>query len=113
MRGKEVFDHFLVGQTLVAFHGDPVTAYSSKMDIWSNDKLYSNIFDDNLTAEHIIFVYSLSKTIDQIKLELQQKKRNKNIVTNELEWLEYLGKRGSRILLLSVLLYFLRRVLYV
>lgn len=103
VRGKEVFDHFLVGQTLVAFHGDPVTAYSSKMDIWSNDKLYSNIFDDNLTAEHIIFVYSLSKTIDQIKLELQQKKRNKNIVTNELEWLEYLGKRGSRILLLSVI----------
>lgn len=103
VRGKEAFDHFLVGQTLVAFHGDPVTAYSNKVDIWSNDKLYGSIFDDNLTAEHIIFVYSLSKAIDQVKFDLGQKKRNATITDNELKNLDYLGKRGARILLLSAI----------
>ena len=104
IRGKEVFDHFLVGQMLMAFHGEPVTAYDNKAEIWNNDKLYGDIFDDNLTAEHIIFVYSLSKTIDQLKTDLTQKKRNGNIINkNESEWIEYFRKRGSRILLLSAI----------
>ena len=103
VRGKEVFDHFLVGQMLMAFHGDPVTAYDNKVEIWSNDKLYGDVFDDNLTAEHIILVYSLSKTIDQIKVDLTSKKRIDNISSSELEWLEYFGNRGSRILLLSTI----------
>lgn len=59
---------------LMAFHSDPVTAYDNKVEIWSNDKLYGDVFDDNLTAEHIILVYSLSKTIDQIKVDLTSKK---------------------------------------
>lgn len=103
VRGKEVFDHFLVGQMVMAFHGEPVIAYDNKVEIWSNDKLYSEIFDDNLTAEHIILVYSLSKTIDQLKTDLTQKKRSNNISSVETEWLDYFGNRGSRILLLSTI----------
>ena len=103
VRGKEVFDHFLVGQTLMAFHGDPVCAYDNKVEIWGNDKLYAEVFDDNLTAEHIILVYSLSKTIDQLKTDLTSKKRNGNISNIESEWLDYFGNRGSRILLLSTI----------
>lgn len=103
VRGKEVFDHFLVGQTLMAFHGSPVTAYDNKVEIWGNDKLYAEVFDDNLTAEHIILVYSLSKTIDQLKTDLTLKKRNCNISNIESEWLDYFGNRGSRILLLSTI----------
>lgn len=103
VRGKEVFDHFLVGQMLMAFHGKPVIAYDNKIEIWSSDKLYAEIFDDNLTAEHIILVYSLSKTIDQLKTDLTQKKRIGNISSIESEWLDYFGNRGSRILLLSTI----------
>lgn len=101
LRGKEMFDHFLVGQTLMAFHGDPVTAYSSKTEIWNNDKLYGSIFDENLTAEHIILVYSLSKAIDQIKLDLNQKKRINPLNSNEIKNSDFLSRRGGRILLLS------------
>lgn len=103
VRGKEVLDDFLVGQTLLAFHGDPEAAYSSKTEVWSNDKLYGQIFDENLTAEHIILVYSLSKAIDQVKVDLGNKKSQENITDKELKSLDYLAKRGSRILLLSTI----------
>ena len=65
VRNKEVFDPYLVAQTLLAFHGDCVTAYNSKKLIWDEDKEYTNIFSDQLTAEHIIFVYSLGRAIDE------------------------------------------------
>lgn len=103
VRGKEVFDHFLVGQMLTAFHGDPITAYDNKVGIWNSDKLYGEVFEDNLTAEHIILVYSLSKTIDKIKIDLGQKNRIEKISSSEAEHLEFFRKRGSRILLLSAI----------
>lgn len=101
VRGKEVLDHFSVGQALMAFRGEPVTAYGSKVDIWSDDKLYGSIFDENLTAEHIILVYSLSKAIDQVKVYLKQQRQEKKILSKDLKKLEFLRKRGSRVLLLS------------
>ena len=57
-RSKEILDPYIVAQAILAFHGDCVTAYNSKNDLWSNDQLYSSIFPDNLTAKHIIFTYS-------------------------------------------------------
>lgn len=102
-RSREVFDPGIVAQTLLAYNGNPVDAYSSKKDIWDEDKLYASIFNSELSAEHIIFVYSLSKTIDSIKFELQKKKNINQILDNELNQLEFLCKRGSRILLLATI----------
>ena len=103
IRGKEVFDHMLVGQILIAFNGDPVSAYSDKTFIWSDDKTYSSVFNDELTPEHIIFVYSLSKAIDDTKRHLQKKKLEGTILSSEDSSLNFLSRRGSRILLLSVI----------
>lgn len=39
-RLREVFDPDTVAQTLLAFNGNPVDAYSSKREVWSNDGIY-------------------------------------------------------------------------
>ena len=43
-RSREILDPYVVAQSLLSFHGDCVTAYNSKNDLWSNDQLYSSIF---------------------------------------------------------------------
>ena len=98
VRNKEVFDPYLVAQTLVAFHGDCVTAYNSKKVIWDEDKEYGNIFSDQLSAEHIIFVYSLGRAIDEYKIYLKNKKEERTDV-EEGEF-NFLSKRGAKMLLI-------------
>lgn len=58
VRNKEVFDPYLVAQTLLAYHGDCVTAYNSKKIIWDEDKEYTNIFRINF-QRNISFLYIL------------------------------------------------------
>lgn len=96
VRNKEVFDPYLVAQTLLAFHGDCVTAYNSKKLIWDEDKEYTNIFSDQLTAEHIIFTYSLARAIDIYKLDLQVKGEERTEA--EEQQYRFLGKRGAKML---------------
>ena len=102
-RGKEAFDHLLVGQVLKAYNGDPTEAYNEKTNIWREDQMYSSVFVDTLTAEHIIFVYSLSKAIDQIKQDLKEKIKSGVITTPEENQYNFLVKRGTRILLLAAI----------
>ena len=98
IRNKEVFDPYLVAQTLLAFHGDCVKAYNSKKAIWDEDKEYTNIFSDQLSAEHIIFVYSLGRAIDIYKTALQNKAETRTAVENEE--FAFLSKRGAKMLLI-------------
>ena len=97
-RSKEVLDPYVVAQALLAFHGDCVTAYNSKNKLWESDRLYNSIFSENLTAEHIIFTYALSRSIDLYKRELQQKGDDR--IDIEEEQHKYFLKRGSKMLLL-------------
>lgn len=95
-RSKEILDPYIVAQSLLSFHGDCVTAYNSKNDLWSNDQLYSSIFPDNLTAEHIIFTYSLSRAFDVYKLKLQKKADERTEIEEKQH--TYMSKRGSKML---------------
>lgn len=97
-RSKEVLDPYVVAQSLLAFHGDCVTAYNSKTDLWNNDSLYGSIFKENLTAEHIIFIYSLARAIDFYKLQLQQKDPERTTIEN-MQYV-FLSKRGAKMLFL-------------
>lgn len=97
-RNKDVLDHFMVAQSLLAFHGDCVTAYNSRKDLWDDDKLYYAIFTEQLSVEHIIFVYSLARSIDKYKLTLQNKGDMRTV--NEQIQHEFLAKRGSKMLLI-------------
>lgn len=98
VRNKEVFDPYLVAQTLLAFHGDCVTAYNSTKIIWDDDKEYTNIFSDQLLSEHIIFVYSLGRAIDEYKINLKNKKEERTDV-EEGEF-SFLSRRGAKMLLI-------------
>ena len=60
--------------------------------------MYSSIFPENLTAEHIIFTYSLARSIDSYKLDLQQKADSRT--DSEEKQHKYLSKRGSKMLFL-------------
>lgn len=101
VRNKEVFDPYLVSQTVLAYHGDCVTAYNEKKTIWDEDKLYNTVFIDQLTVEHIIYVYSLSRAIDEYKIMLKEKQETRT--DSENEQMLFLSKRGSKMLLISVI----------
>ncbi|MPM10479.1 hypothetical protein SDC9_56811 [bioreactor metagenome] len=110
-RNREVLDPGVVAQILVSYNGNPVDAYSKKREIWKDDNLYASAFNDDLSAEHIIFTYSLSKAIDAVKLDLQRKKSVGITTDMDEEQLAFLSKRGSRILLLSTIVYCLEGLL--
>lgn len=95
-RSKVVLDPYLVAQAILAYHRDCVTAYNSRTDLWSSDRLYSSIFPDQLTAEHIIYTYSLARAIDEYRYELKLKDDERTEV--EEQQYKYLGKRGSKML---------------
>jgi hypothetical protein len=54
---KFTLPSYTVGQSLAAFHGDPVTAYDKKSELWTSEKNYRHIFTDRTTARHIVFCY--------------------------------------------------------
>lgn len=100
IRNREVFDPYLVSQTILAYHGDCVTAYNEKKTIWDEDKLYNTVFIDQLSVEHIIYVYALSRAIDEYKILLKDKKEART--DSENEQMMFLSKRGSKMLLIAV-----------
>ncbi|MFP1763498.1 AIPR family protein [Lonsdalea quercina] len=68
-----------VAQTLIAFHAHPTSAYHRKKDIWDDEGLYKKAFDDTITMNHIIFVYSLNEAISQVKSEFNERYRHNSL----------------------------------
>lgn len=103
-RSKFTLPSYTVGQSLAAFHGDPVTAYDKKSELWTNDKNYRQIFTERTIARHIIFCYSLLSQINQRKLELAQKERKDPSSLTQIEKgsLAFLNKKGANYLLVHV-----------
>ena len=46
IRNNEVFDSYLLSQTVLAYHGDCLTAYNEKKTMWDEDKVYNTVFID-------------------------------------------------------------------
>ena len=99
VRSRTVFDPYLVSQTVLAYHGDCITAYNGRKRIWDEDKLYTQVFDDQLSAKHIIFIYSLSRAIDKCKNELRDKGEGRTDSENQMH--HFLSARGSKMLLIA------------
>lgn len=74
-RSKFTLPSYTVGQSLAAFHGDPVTAYDKKSEIWTSEKNYRNVFTDRTTAKHIVFCYSLLSAINGRKTDLMARQK--------------------------------------
>jgi hypothetical protein len=104
-RSKFTLPSYTVGQSLAAFHGDPVTAYDKKSELWTNEKNYRQIFTDRTTAQHIVFCYSLLTEINDRKLELAKKQKNDPASLTKIEnmSLRFLTKKGASYLLVHVI----------
>lgn len=103
-RTRAMLPSYTVGQVLTAFHGDPLTAYDKKSDIWVNDSLYSHVFNDRTTALHVIFCYSLLEAVTTRQLQLARKAKAGEAMT-EAEQREYafLRQKGANYLLVNAI----------
>jgi hypothetical protein len=95
-RNPNVLPSVTAGQVLAAFHGEPSIAYNDKSKIWDSDRLYSQFFNDQTSAKHILLCYSLMKTIEDLKIELLNP--SGDLLEKQENLLEFLRSRGSIIL---------------
>jgi hypothetical protein len=99
-RNSNILPSVTVGQILAAFHEEPSIAYNEKSKIWESDKLYATFFNEQTTAKHIIYIYTLLKAIEEYKLCLVFKE---NRTQNEENTLALLRSRGAIILLITAI----------
>lgn len=104
-RSKFTLPSYTVGQSLAAFHGDPVTAYDKKSELWTNEKNYRQTFTERTTARHIVFCYSLLSALNDQKQELAQRQRHNagSLTVMENNNLIFFNKKGANYLLVHVI----------
>ncbi|MCW5250597.1 AIPR family protein [Streptomyces sp. SHP 1-2] len=84
-------------QALAAFHGASHTAYHEKSKIWEQDEIYSRVFPERVTAEHIVFVTSLMRAIEMEKTKLSRIDSSDRL-QDESDLFGWLSLRGSIVL---------------
>lgn len=82
-----------------------MTAYHEKSNIWISDNLYARYFNDSTNAAHIIYCYSLLRSVEARKNELLLKSKSKpeSLTTTEQKQLEFFRNRGATYLLVSAI----------
>lgn len=95
--GVEI-NHFLIGQLIYSFHYDPGFAYNNKTPIWNSNSTYEKVFNKKLTPEHMIFLFSLSKSIDLYKAELRKKE---TLNSREEKSFQLMKNRGFKFLIVN------------
>lgn len=112
-RSKYTLPSYTVGQSLTAFHGDPVLAYDKKSEIWIDDNNYGRIFTDRTNARHIAFCFSILEAVNSRRLQLleTQKANPTSLTTLEKTTLEFLNRKGSQFLLIYVVAQCLETIL--
>lgn len=86
---------YVAGQAIAAFHSDPDVAYHQKTNMWEDDALYPKYFNEQTTAEHITFAYSLIVAIEELKKKLSAKEKRNEITEVEKVQLQFFRERGS------------------
>ncbi len=103
-RASNLLPSDTVAQAVSAVHGYPHVAYHEKGKIWLHDNLYVKFFNDETTAEHIVWCYSLLKSIEAKKTELVARESTSNdLPTDDQELLQFMRRRGSTILLTAAI----------
>lgn len=101
-RPRNSVSSYSIGQALMAFHGDPVTAYNLRSKIWQDDSLYSRIFNENLSAAHALCAYALLKAVDGAKIELRAISDYQR-TDSQTRYLEVFRQRGATFLLTAAI----------
>lgn len=101
-RPRSSISSYTAAQALMAFHGDPVTAYNQRSQIWQSDSLYSKIFNDNLSAAHTLCAYALLKAVDEAKAALRMIPDIERTNSQSRYW-EIVRQRGATFLLTAAI----------
>tara|TARA_R110002051_G_scaffold99127_1_gene169502 strand:+ start:2357 stop:4108 length:1752 start_codon:yes stop_codon:yes gene_type:complete len=104
-RSKFALPSYTVAQALAAFHGDPVTAYDKKSELWTSETRYRKIFTDRTTANHIVFCYSLLEKINSTKSALVKAGRSDpdKQTESDRKKLSFLSQKGANYLLIHAI----------
>ena len=100
-RPGDLLPSTVAAQALTAFHQHPVIAYNEKSEIWESDTYYARIFNEQTTARHVLFCYSLLKAIESRRQELREKDLLGKLRENEVAQLDFLRGRGAVFLFVS------------
>jgi len=100
-RPSNLLPSVTAGQILAAFGGQPEVAAHSKNKIWEDDELYGKFFNERTTAAHIMFAFSLAKSIEGVKIALQNKGAART--TDDDNYLKFLQNRGANLLLTAAI----------
>ncbi|MEU3649470.1 AIPR family protein [Lentzea sp. NPDC034063] len=98
--GENQISASVAAQALAAFHGRPEVAYHEKGQIWESDSVYGATFPERTDARHIMFVYSLLKTVEQYKIKLGTKAEDSR-TSAEKSLVAWFSLRGSIFLAVS------------
>jgi hypothetical protein len=100
-RRTNLLSSVTAGQALAAFHQCTAIAYHQKTDLWERDDLYAKFFNEKTTGEHVVFAYSLLKTVETWKLYLIDQATKSAIGEDENTQLSFYRIRGSILLAVS------------
>lgn len=98
-RSPNIIPSIVAGQILAAFHDKPSIAYNQKSRIFEVDQLYVQFFNNQTTAQHIFFLYSLLKSIELKKQEIMNKKTGRTQTEEMLA--SYFRNRGSIVVFIT------------
>ncbi|MDB0553801.1 AIPR family protein, partial [Ralstonia solanacearum] len=99
-----------VAQPLLAFHGRPQDAGRGKNQIFDRKPLYQNAFEGK-KARHILFVYTLARAIDDLRIQLKAKSTNGTILSVESNQLALLRNLRSKAFLIALMAHTLETVI--
>jgi hypothetical protein len=89
-------------QPLLAFHGRPTDAVRGKAQLFVQNQLYRNAFE-NKKARHILFVYSLARAIDTKRLDLKAKSNKETLISVEAKQLALLRNLNFKPFLITAI----------
>ncbi|MBT0731116.1 AIPR family protein [Rosenbergiella nectarea] len=92
---KNKIDSHTAAQALTAWHGNPYDSYHNKMQIWDLDEHYKVAFNETISAQHVLFVYSLNEATNILKSEMKEKSKTEQLKQDESDLLLFLNERGS------------------
>lgn len=101
-RRRNLIPDRAVAQCLAAFHGRPNLAYNETRRIWEENKIYAEMFNDQVNARHIVFAYSLMRSIEEKKRELAQLS-DEDRTSQQEKQIDFLRRRGSITLLVAAI----------
>lgn len=104
-------DAHTAAQALVSWHGNPKDSYHKKTKIWDDPDLYSIAFQNTITAEHLIFVFTLLEACNLYKENLLEKMKDKTITSHENTVLSLLNERGSSFMIIHAISHLMETIL--